>query len=353
MLAPKAEDFSDAGAGYAVTRYDASGFLRLPFGLCDWLFFARLIVREARAAGADGLLCNHWKHNLGFSAWLAARRLRIPYFVIAHGAEVNRPSRRVLDRWKRRLVYRGARRVFAVSDFTAGLVAGLGVPRERIRVVGNGYDVRRVDAWRRQQGGSGPTDVPDGDPVVLTVGRLEEHKGIDAVIEAMPVVRRSVPRARYVVVGDGPDRARLESLVGRLGLGECVRFAGYVSEEEKYAWYDRCDVFVLASRPLSDGSVEGFGIVFLEANAFGKPVIAGRSGGTADAVLDGRTGLLVDPADVGALSEALARLLTDPALARKLGASGRERVVSDMSWLRQASRLAEAMRESPGGAAAR
>jgi phosphatidylinositol alpha-1,6-mannosyltransferase len=132
---------------------------------------------------------------------------------------------------------------------------------------------------------------------------------------------------RYVVAGAGPEEPRLRDLAREVGCAAHVRFIGSVSGEDLEALYAACDIFVMPSRALAqrDG-VEGFGIVFLEAGACAKPVVGGRSGGISDAVLDGVTGLLVDPTDAAELEAVLIRLLDDPVEARRLGAQGRQRV---------------------------
>jgi len=171
-----------------------------------------------------------------------------------------------------------------------------------------------------------------GRKVVLSVGRLIERKGIDKMIEAIPLVRREVPEALYLVAGDGPDRERLEKMVHDLNLRDHVRFTGYVSDEDKAVYYDVCRVFSMPSRELPNGSVEGFGIVFLEANAHEKPVIGGKAGGVVDAIEHGKSGMLVDPTDVAEIASTIIRLLKDENLARQLGRYGRERVVRDFAW---------------------
>ncbi len=161
------------------------------------------------------------------------------------------------------------------------------------------------------------------------MARLVPRKGHDVVLRALPRVLASVPDARYVIAGDGPDRSRLESLARDLGVAHAVHFAGRVDDVLPY--FQACDVYVMMSRSEDEGEVEGFGIAFTEASACGKPVIAGRSGGTAEAVLDGVTGVLVDPHDVEALANTIVNLLTNRAEAARLGAGGREFVERELN----------------------
>jgi len=169
--------------------------------------------------------------------------------------------------------------------------------------------------------------------VIGTLSRLVERKGFDTVLRAMPRVLEEFPDALYLVVGDGPDRPRLEAMVRDLGLGGSVHFAGSADEESLAAWFRTLDVFVMPSREIpSSGHVEGFGIVFLEAGACGRPVIGGRSGGVVEAVQDGSSGVLVNPGDPEDLARALLAMLRDPQRARHLGRSGRLRVEREFTW---------------------
>jgi phosphatidylinositol alpha-1,6-mannosyltransferase len=174
------------------------------------------------------------------------------------------------------------------------------------------------------------------------VGRLvDAYKGHDMVIRAMPLILAKAPGTRYVIVGDGPLRAWLARLAASLGVADAVRFVGEVADDEVDAWYRRCDVFVLASRESEvSGGAEGYGLVFVEASLHGKPLVAGRSGGIPDAVIDGETGLLVDPLDPGDIADAITRVLGEPDLAARLGRAGHRRAVEELSWPRSAEQFA-------------
>src|SRR5213078_2192131 len=139
----------------------------------------------------------------------------------------------------------------------------------------------------------------DGGPWLLTVSRLDTHKGIDTVIRALPAVRAAFPTVRYAVAGVGSRRPEFERLVAALGLGDAVRFLGFVADADLPALYNAADLYVGASRRY-DLLAEGFGIALVEASACGLAVVAGDSGGVPDAVRDGETGLLVDPDDPAA-----------------------------------------------------
>src|SRR5437667_8172924 len=144
-------------------------------------------------------------------------------------------------------------------------------------------------------------------PVILTIARLasaERYKGYDQLLRALPLVREQVSNVRYILGGRGPDRPRIEALIRELNVSASVTLAGYVADYELRGHYNLCDVFAMPSRG------EGFGIVFLEALACGKPVIAGNTDGSVDAALNGRLGVLVDPGNVDEISMALMQVLS-------------------------------------------
>jgi phosphatidyl-myo-inositol dimannoside synthase len=157
-----------------------------------------------------------------------------------------------------------------------------------------------------------------------------------------------VPEAALLLVGGGPFLASLLGLAAGSPPGSVV-FAGKVPEQQLPSYYAACDVFAMPCRSRWGGlEVEGFGIVFLEAAAAGKPVVAGRSGGAEEAVADEVTGLLVEGREPKAVALAVARLLSDRAVAKRMGEAGRARVESDFTWDRQAARLAEILRRAAG-----
>jgi glycosyltransferase involved in cell wall biosynthesis len=180
------------------------------------------------------------------------------------------------------------------------------------------------------------TASPPKSPMLLTVARLdasERYKGMDLVIQALPQVLTAVPDTRYVIVGDGDDRPRLESLAQAVGVTEHVCFAGVKVGDELAKYYETCDVFVMPSR------AEGFGIVFLEAMAFGKPVIGGKHGGTPDVVRDGVTGFLVEYGDVDGLAARILSLLQDEGLQKQMGQAGRQYMEENFTFTHFQRRL--------------
>jgi phosphatidylinositol alpha-1,6-mannosyltransferase len=158
------------------------------------------------------------------------------------------------------------------------------------------------------------------------------------MLRAMPLIRAKVPEARWIVVGDGVLRSYYERMAQTLGVRDVVHFLGPLSPTHRDRWLQGCDVFLMVSRDRKiDGGGEGFGIVYLEANAFAKPVVAGRAGGALDAVVDGVTGLLVDPENEVEVADAVVKLLTHPEWAEHLGRQGQERVRHDFTWEKTAA----------------
>jgi len=272
-------------------------------------------------------------------------------YAAAHGQELLRVPAE--GKWLGRAYVRHRQRVlskldgfFPVSRYTGSLLEGLQVPPDKIHVVYNGTDVDKfaltsaeqaqLPAWRLERGlGSGP--------LLLTAARLVRRKGIDSVLAALPAIARRVPNVHYAIVGGGPEREALEHLARELGVRERVSFLGKIPDRDVVMAYNACDAFVMPAR-FEHPSVEGFGLVFREANACGKPVVGSRTGGIPDAIEDGRTGLLIEPDAVEALTTAVLRLLEDPAYAAKLGAQGRALVTESGTWQHAADDMLRVMR---------
>jgi len=223
----------------------------------------------------------------------------------------------------------------AVSSYTAGLIAATGAEPAELRLIPPGVEM---------PGDVTPelVELPERAerPTLLTIARLRDsYKGHDVLIRALALVRAAVPDVELVVVGDGPLRGELERLAETVGVTGAVRFLGTVSDDERDRWLRRADVFAMPSRLPADGLAgEGFGIVYLEAAAYGKPVVAGNVAGALDAVADGVSGLLVDPTDPRAVANALTSLLLDRELAARLGHAGAERA-KGFAWPLIAARL--------------
>jgi glycosyltransferase involved in cell wall biosynthesis len=321
--------------GLHTVRVDAGEFLVSGYAHNKPQF----VLAALRAAGHQPLLVMALHPHLApVVALMRLRSRRFRSIVFAYGIEVWQPLG-----WPRGPALRRANLVTAISADTAQhLLSEQGIPPEKIRRLALGLDPE-FEAWLRVSvRPPRPRAFPERARIILTVGRwdpAERYKGADTLISALPRVLPVVPDTVLVLVGDGGDRPRLEQLAREHGIADRTRFLCGLTEEELFASYAHCDVFALPS------SGEGFGLVFLEAMAHGKPVIGGAHGGIPDVIEDGVTGLLVPHGDIARLARALESLLVDPARAIEMGARGRERVQTTYTFAQFQSRLIQVMED--------
>jgi phosphatidyl-myo-inositol dimannoside synthase len=298
---------------------------------------ARFAATAIRAASRHGKLVLAGHPNLGPVAQtmkLVAPRLKT--IICAHGVEVWEPLPAM-----RRLAMRRANVVLAPSKDTANHVAEQHVRRERIRVLPWALDPEFEAIPANAPAGKLPHGYPEG-RVILTVGRWlanERYKGMDTLITALPRLLTRWPELQLVAVGDGDDRIWLEELAEKNGVNRHVHFLTGLSFQELSACYEACEMFALPSRG------EGFGLVYLEAMARGKPVIGGAHGGAPEVIEDGVTGYLVPHGDAAQLATSIETLLSDPALAQKMGSRGRQRVEREFRFTVFAKSLKKILRE--------
>ena len=318
---------------------NGNGHARLSAGLK--LRFGSQALLEAARWSPDLIICTHLA--LGPVGWLLASLRRRPYWIVAHGIEAwaSLP-------YGKRGALRQADRVVVTSAFSREqVVKRHGIDAHRLASLPCTLDETLLTIEPARNGSH--EHVPDGQHIVLTVARMaasERYKGHDVVLRALPSVVAIVPDLTYVVVGEGDDRPRLESLAKQLGLRDHVVFTGQVSEPELAAFYQRSEVFVLPALTSVDEhnpKGEGFGIVFLEAMAFGNPVIGPNYGAPAEIIRQGETGLLVDPEDASSVAEGLLKLFTNPGQAREMGKAGSNWVREHYSYASFRDRLQEVL----------
>lgn len=298
--------------------------------LKHYLHIARQVRRLAKQEGVKMI---HAARPLseGLVARLVRLRTGIPYCCYTHGEDINIATTSRELRWLTRRVLRGASAIIANSNFTRELLLKeWSVPAEKVRLLHPGVDCEYFqpaapDAEIRKRFGW------DGRQVVLTVGRLQRRKGQDVMIEVVAKLRDRFPNVLYAIVGDGEERARLEEKVTQLGVASQVQFMGEVKDEELRHCYQQCDIFALANRAVGK-DVEGFGMVLLEAQACGRPVLTGASGGTAETMRNGETGVVVACDHPDEPAAALAELLADREKLDRMGRAGREWVVGKFDW---------------------
>lgn len=288
----------------------------------------------------------------GYPARWVRARTGIPYGITVHGGDLIQIQSRMMRPRKRlivRTLFRNASVIVANSRWTASQYRRLcdrlwcrGLD-ERVRVVPLGTDPQ---AFRPDLDSSRVRDayrLPEG-RWLLTVARLVPHKGIDTGIRCLASLAEENPKLRYLVVGTGSDKARLEALAEDLQVRDRVHFVGEAPDTDLPALYGVGDIYLGPSR-LQDLNVEGFGISILEASASGLPVVVGRSGGTADAAQEGKTGLLADPEDPRAFAVAVRSMLEDVDRAKRMGQEGRRAVKTFYNWDRVVETMQEIGRE--------
>ena len=255
----------------------------------------------------------------------------IPFYCFAHGEELTLAADSRELGALTRFVLRRASMVIANSEHTKHMLhQRWGVPEDRITVLHPGVDTTRFvprspDASIRERLGW------TGRRVVLTVGALQKRKGQDMMIRALPIIRRKFPDVLYAIVGEGWEHAYLEQVVRETGVGDVVQFLGIPNDDRLIECYQQCDVFVLPNRQVG-WDFEGFGIVLLEAQACGRPVITGRSGGTAETIEPLETGVLIPCDEPEPIAEAVCELFDSAGRAADMGVRGRERAVARFDW---------------------
>ncbi len=285
--------------------------------------------------------------NMGKVALNMHRLFKLPYVVILHGMDIAlAASGGVNKRLAAKEILSGAAQVVCNSKYTAQWTRTLGIPQSRISIVNPppslpldvAVEQRRAEEFRKRH--------KLGDSfVLLSAGRLVERKGFDVCLRALADLRKKKRDIEYVIIGEGSFRDKLEEQVTELGIGKHVRFLGATSTAELKNAYAACDTFVMVPRALGS-DIEGFGIVYLEANLFGKPVIGSRSGGVPESVLHEQTGLLVDPGNVEQLKQAITRLMDDEELRQRLGEGGRKRLDRDFGDDKQSRRFMASVRKA-------
>lgn len=330
------DDDHDASLPYPVVRAARRPLLPTP-----------RLAQRVRAEAA-----RHDAHVVVFGAsWPLAElasSLPLPSVALTHGHEAG--IVKVGGGPLIRHALRGVRAAGVISDYTHQALAPWVPPSTRVHRVPPGVDVTR---FAPDVGGGGAVrtryGIPAAAPLVLCLSRLVARKGQDVLIEAWPQVRRRVAGARLLIAGAGPLERVLRARVHALQLDASVIFAGDVPSSELPQFHAAADIFAMPCRTRVLGlDVEGLGIVYLEAQASGVPVVAGTSGGAPEALVDGRTGVVVDGRDVAGVAAAVTELLADPARRAAMGAAGRRFVQEHYAW-EVVSRRFDAMLDQAAG----
>ena len=308
---------------------------RLVLARSPWLrpeslvIYTRLLWKSLRLVYANRFVAVLAGRALpeGIVAWAVGRLRGCKVLMYAHGEE--------LTGWGRGRKFqamcfalRRADHILTNSDFTRDtLIALIGVRPEQIVMTYPTVDAERFRPGLPFDDLLAGIGLASGQRLILSVGRLSRRKGFDQVIRALPGLLKRGLDLHYAIVGIGDDRDYLQGLARELGVSERLHLVGHIESADLPRWYNACDLFAMPNRDIN-GDTEGFGLVFMEANACAKPVIAGLAGGTGSAVEDGNNGLRVDGERVEAVEESIAQLLIDPEQARRMGEAGRHRTAS-------------------------
>jgi phosphatidylinositol alpha-1,6-mannosyltransferase len=326
------------GLGARGVEVDVASQIEMPRGyLRRVIAYRDLVLRRTGAKAFDRIVASSWSpFAVALPSTAGGRAL--PFDVFCHGMDLLEPSGSARYKYLMGRTLSRAERILANSRYTAGLALELGAREDRITILHPAVDPNRFTPGR---------EASDS-PVLLSVGRMVERKGFDAVIRTLPALLKVFPTLKYICVGDGPKAQDLRKLAQSLDVSASIEWAGEAGEDQLLRYYRSADVFVLPSRlDRPAGSVEGFGIVFLEASSCEVPVIGGNSGGVPDAIADGKTGYLVDPNNTDQLTDRILTLLSNRDLRKSMGQAGRRRVVAEFTEDRLAERYLSAVHSPP------
>jgi phosphatidylinositol alpha-1,6-mannosyltransferase len=338
VIVPKdiKSDFFDSSQSYKIERTDLLYENFWPRWLKAY-FVAKNFIREHRI---EHIIISHLL-PMGY----VAMALGLPYTVIIHGMDVLSAKRSPWKRmWAKKVLSR-ASLVVANSNYTKNQAMEL---CGKIRTIEVAYpcpanilemhfDVNHmksiVDKFKLSN-----------KRIILSVNRLVSRKGNDSVIKAMPAIIKNIPNAFYVIVGNGEYQPELEKLISGLKLQKNVMIVNNVQNSELQYFYHLAQLFVMPSRHENGNDVEGFGIVFLEAALFRIPSIGSNTGGIPEAIVDNVTGALIEPDDIETLSKLTINLLNNEESRKRLGASGKDRVIKEFQWSKQFSNVVKILK---------
>ncbi|MGB3207526.1 MAG: glycosyltransferase [Crinalium sp.] len=272
----------------------------------DWQGFLRTVVFASKVIGygiyqrPNLVISSHL--NFTVAAYWLKKIAGVPYWAVAHGVEAWDIENKGL-----KTALQDADKILAVSNYTRDrLLKEQNIDPSKIVILPNTFDAERFKISSKPEQLLKRYKLTPNQPIILTVARLassEAYKGYDKILQALPEIRTKIPNVHYILVGKGSDRTRIETLITELDLQDCVTLAGFVPDEELCDHYNLCDVFAMPSLG------EGFGIVYLEALACGKPTLGGNQDGAIDALCNGELGVLVNPNDIEDIAQSLIQIL--------------------------------------------
>lgn len=288
----------------------------------------KAVFRLTKNNKYDLIICNHVL--VATIGRILSFFMNKPFLIITYGKDTLEFLHNPILRGLVKTNLKKSRAIITCSEYTKSVVSNLNVNQDKIYAVLPGVDSKfepkekNVQLLRKYR--------LENSSILYTIGRLVERKGHDIVIKSLPIIIEQIPNVKYLIVGDGEHRRRLEQLVVEYGVEDYVVFAGEVEDSALVDHYNIGDVFVMPSRYLeSTGSVEGFGIVYLEAGACEKVVIGGNSGGAPEAVGDSQTGILVDPTDTIDIANKIINILINHNLAKEIAHNAHRRAKDEFS----------------------
>ena len=339
LLAPphKAATAWDESRGYKVIRKKPY------FPQYIWPRWIRLYWQVKKIVKQYNIEMIHVHHVLpvGYVAYLIKRKFGIPYIIFSHGTDIAAAASR---KWKRRMasmVSQEAEHIFTNSEnLRLRLVNKFPELSDLVSVLYPCPDPAYfIPPTENEIRGLKKKYALEGKKVLLSVSRLDDGKGFPHLIRVMPEILKQCPSLVWFIVGSGPKKNEIISLIQKYNLQNVVRFVGKIPHIELKKYYYLADIFVLLTHP-DNGREEGLGLVFLEAATAGLPIVAGRSGGVEEAVLHQKTGLVVDiRQNIQAIVDSIIQLLEDPVYAKQLGDAGQERIRNEFQWEHQVAHI--------------
>lgn len=317
------------------------------------LFSIIAILRLSRQVKRDqaDVIYAQWLVPGGFIGAVVSRITGVPLVVSLHGSDVFVAERYAVFRPMVHFIFRTACHVIACSTDLAQRAIGLGLPKTHATVIPYGVNIDRYGpAPQSRRRVRKRLSIADSQPVVMAMGRLVYKKGFAYFIRAAASVLKQFPTAHFIIAGDGDLRGELEDITRSLGISGNFSFVGHVPWVDTPAYLSMVDVFVVPSVIDQAGNVDGLPNVLLESLASGCAVVASQIAGIPEVINDGENGLLVPQKDVGALAEAICRLLADANLRRHLGRAARRKAVAQLSWMQAAMHMASVLQACVEGA---
>lgn len=284
-----------------------------------------------------------WSENilpLGTATMIVAKLLKLPYVVNIYGMDILQAQSSRRKKIISQLVLESATKIISCSKATKNLITNRGIDKSKVEVVYPGVSVedKKVYDSNLKQELIDKYNLA-GKKILLSIGRLVERKGFLEVIEMMPKLLKKMPDLIYVLIGSGEQKDKIVQRIKELNLSDKIIFLDGVNDKEKWTWLELSNSFIMLAKQTEE-DIEGFGIVYLEAGLAGKPVIANKCGGPSEAVIDGQTGILLDPnSDLSKRINIISDFLQDDSSLRELGLQAQSIVIKKFNWQNSINKL--------------